>query len=73
MSKFFGKAVSTEFLQKLYGNCAFPKNLHTRKLVDITVFYAVDISVLNLVSKFKYRVFVKHVAQETVLRNLTDS
>ena len=29
---------------KLCGNCAFPKNFHTRKLGEITVFYAVKIS-----------------------------
>ena len=26
---------------KLYGNCSFPQNLHTRKLGAITVFFAV--------------------------------
>ena len=35
--------VSAEFWAnrpKLCGNCAFPKNFHTRKLGEITVFYA---------------------------------
>ena len=31
---------------KLYGNCAFPQNFHTRKLGEITVFYAVG-SIVN--------------------------
>ena len=26
---------------KLYGNCAFPQNFHTKKLGEITVFYAI--------------------------------
>ena len=29
---------------KLCGNCAFPQNFHTRKLGEITVFYAVFIT-----------------------------
>ena len=29
---------------KLYGNCAFPQNSHTRKLGENTVFYAVLIT-----------------------------
>ena len=36
--------VSAKFranLPKLCGNCAFPQNLHTRKSVEITVFFAV--------------------------------
>ena len=36
----------TAFLQscgsKLSGNCAYPRNFHTRKLVEITVFYTVS-------------------------------
>ena len=35
----------TEFREnqrKLYGNCAFPQIFHTRKLGEITVFYAVQ-------------------------------
>ena len=28
---------------KLCGNCAFPLNFHTKKLVEITVFYAVEV------------------------------
>ena len=27
---------------KLYGNCTFPQNFHTRKLGEITVIYAVN-------------------------------
>ena len=36
--------VSAEFLgnrPKLFGNCAFLQNVHTRKLVEISVFYTV--------------------------------
>ena len=36
--------VSPEFRTnrpKLYGDCEFPQNLHTRKLGEISVFYAV--------------------------------
>ena len=29
--------------QKLCRNCAFPQNFHTRKLGEITVFYAVNV------------------------------
>ena len=28
---------------KLCGNCAFPQNLHTKKLGEITVFYAMRV------------------------------
>ena len=38
---------SVEFLAnhlKLYGNCAFPKNVHTRKLGNVLVVYAVCLS-----------------------------
>ena len=44
MWKFSGKAQfphSFGRCPKLYGNCAFPQNSHTRKLGKITVFYAV--------------------------------
>ena len=41
--------VSTELMTivpKLYGNCVFQQNIHTRKLGEITVYYAViEISV----------------------------
>ena len=30
---------------KLCGNCAFPQNVHTRKLGGITIFYAVTIAI----------------------------
>ena len=39
------------FRAKLCQNCAFPKNFHTRKLGEITVFYAVisnDINTLRV-------------------------
>ena len=29
---------------ELYGNCAFPQNVHTRKLGGISIFYAVKLS-----------------------------
>ena len=29
---------------KLCGNCAFPQNFHTRKLGEITVFFAVNVT-----------------------------
>ena len=28
--------------RKLYGNCAFPQNIHTRKLSKIMVYYEVN-------------------------------
>ena len=37
-------SVSAEFLPilpKIFGNCAFSQNLHTRKLAKIMVFYTV--------------------------------
>ena len=34
------------FVPKLCGNCAFPQIFHTRKLGEITVFYAVNVSIL---------------------------
>ena len=37
--KFCGKAVSTYW--PYYGNCTFPQNCHSRRLAEITVFYAV--------------------------------
>ena len=37
---------------KLCGNCAFPKNFHTRKLGEITIFYAVWIT--SCVTKFPF-------------------
>ena len=36
--KFCGKA---QFPHSLCGNCALPQNFHTRKLGEITVFFAV--------------------------------
>ena len=33
---------------KLCGNCAFPQNFHTRKLAEITVFYAVHFLLCSL-------------------------
>ena len=39
MRKFCGKAVPAYC--PYCGNCAFPQNFHTRKLAEITVFYAV--------------------------------
>ena len=41
----------TEFREnhrKLYGNCAFPQIFHTRKLGEITVFYAVQVRIKML-------------------------
>ena len=41
-----GTTVSSEFwatCSKLYGNCAFPQNFHTRKLGEISVFLAVPL------------------------------
>ena len=32
---------------KLCGNCAFPQNFHTRKLGEITAFYAAAIDIFN--------------------------
>ena len=43
--KFCGKAQlphSFAIRPKLCGSCAIPQNFHTRKLGEITVFYAVD-------------------------------
>ena len=39
--KFGGKPKFPQSFGKLSGNCAFPQNFHTRKLVEITVFFAV--------------------------------
>ena len=39
MWKFCGKA---QFRPKLCGNCALPRNFHTRKLGEITVFYTAE-------------------------------
>ena len=39
--KFGGKPQFPHTFGKLSGNCAFPKNFHTWKLVDITVLFAV--------------------------------
>ena len=50
MKKFCGNTDSAEFrltLQKLYENCAFPQNLHTRKLGEIPVFYVVKLTLLG--------------------------
>ena len=44
MEIFWKGTVSAEFRAnrlKLCGNCAFPQNVHTRKLGEITVFFAV--------------------------------
>ena len=35
---------------KLCGNCAFPQNFHTKKLGEITVFYAVCVELINFYS-----------------------
>ena len=43
--------VSTEFWKnrpKLWGNCAFPQNLHTRTLCKTTTFYAVSRQIFTL-------------------------
>ena len=41
---------------KLYGNCAFPQNSHTRRLGEITVFYAVSPNFTEyIISNFLYR------------------
>ena len=40
---------------KLYGNCAFPQNFHTRKLGEITAFYAVDVNDFPFRNKDKWR------------------
>ena len=37
----------TAICLKLCGNCAFPQNLHTRKLGEIGVFYAVSVISLS--------------------------
>ena len=42
--KFYGKAIRP----KLWGNCAFPQNFHTMKLGEITVFYAVSVSFIDM-------------------------
>ena len=35
---------------KLYGNCAFPQNFHTKKLDEITVFYAVIVCIFWIIT-----------------------
>ena len=32
--------INGDITQNLWGNCAFPQSLHTRKLGEITVFYS---------------------------------
>ena len=39
--KFVGKPQFSHSFGKLSGNCVFPQNFHTIKLVEITVFFAV--------------------------------
>ena len=47
--KFCGKAQFPLAIRpKLYGNCAFPQNFHTMKLDEITVFYAVVGTVMQM-------------------------
>ena len=52
------------FRPKLCGNCAFPQNFYTRKLGEITVFFAVDIKRkwknndnINQINKYKLDIF----------------
>ena len=59
--------VSAEFqaiLPKLCGNCVFHQNFHTRKLGEITVFYAVTGTASRLIKRFKNWDFKK-------LKNIT--
>ena len=51
---------------KLCGNCAFPQNVHTRKLGEITVFFAVlhTVRVTRNVTKLRKEKFppaIKHL------------
>ena len=55
---------NTAIRPKLCGNCAFPQNFYTRKLGEITVFYAVKVIVTWAcadISDFKHRVYVSYV------------
>ena len=40
--KFCGKEQFPQSFERFGGNCAFPQNLHTRKLDEITAFYVVS-------------------------------
>ena len=44
-----GNFMERQFRQspKLCGNCAFPQNFHTKKLGEITVFFAADVAFAN--------------------------
>ena len=47
MWKFCGNIVSAEFRRsKLCANCSFPRSFHTRKLGEVSVFYAVGLYLL---------------------------
>ena len=38
---YFTRKTSNKTRPKLFGKCAFPQNFYTRKLVEITMFFAV--------------------------------
>ena len=44
---------------KLCENCAFPQNLHTRKLGEITAFYAVLQMETMVIGKSKYQMYIR--------------
>ena len=52
-------------MEKLWGNCAFPQNFHTRKLGEITVFYAVDIAVFESISYTKIQILSSEVYSQS--------
>ena len=58
--------ISPNFLRpKLYGNCAFPQNFHTRKLGKITVFYAVISFAEPFSLAFSTNFHSKHLLRES--------
>ena len=64
--KFCGK---TQFPHFLCGNCAFPQNFHTRKLGEITAFYAV---LLAICISFHSSLVKQNYSINTLLTYLTN-
>ena len=52
---------------KLCGNCAFPQNFHTRKLGEITVFYAVKICLVTIHINHLLFIIQKTAATESII------
>ena len=68
LMSWFGNIMETQFSQsfgwytrKLCGSCAFPENFYTRKLGEITVFYAVEWDNIDLISSHPEVLYKKAV------------